>query len=120
VADEDDRPRIAVVGPCAAGKSTLVKTLKAQGYQIRAISQEHSYVPDMWRRISHTDILIYLDASLEAIARRRQIAWGQDYLDVLRARLSHARDHADFYLLTDDLTPEAVAEKVVAFLEGVG
>ena len=116
--DEDDRPRIAVVGPCAAGKSTLVKTLKAQGYQIRAVSQEHSYVPDLWRRISRTDLLIYLDVSLEAIARRRQIGWGQDRLDAFKARLSHARAHAHFYLLTDDLTPEAVAEQVAAFLEG--
>ena len=117
--EEDDRPRIAVVGPCGAGKSTLVERLQGRGYHIRSVSQEHSYIPDMWRRVARADILIYLDAALETIAKRREIDWGQERLDQLNARLHHARAHADFYLPTDDLTAEGVAEKVAAFLEGV-
>ncbi len=109
--------RIAVVGPCAAGKSSLVKRLRAEGYNIRSVSQEHSYVPDMWRRVSPTDILIYLDATLETIARRRKISWGQARLDALNHRLRHARAHADFYLPTDPLTLEEVAARVKIFLE---
>lgn len=109
--------RIAVVGPCAAGKSSLVKRLKAEGYHIRAVSQEHSYAPDMWRRVSPTDVLIYLDAALETIARRRRISWGQERLDALNHRLRHARAHADFYLQTDALTFEEVVEQVKFFLE---
>ena len=109
--------RIAVVGPCAAGKSSLVKRLKAEGYNIRAVSQEHSYVPDMWRRVSPTDILIYLDAALETIARRRKISWGQERLNALNHRLRHARVHADFYLQTDPLTLEEVAARVKSFLK---
>ena len=40
--------RIAVVGPCASGKSTFAKALKAAGYEARHPAQEHSYVPNMW------------------------------------------------------------------------
>jgi len=108
--------RIAVVGPCASGKSSLVKHFKAQGYNIRSVSQEHSYAPDMWRRVSPTDILIYLDASLESIAQRRKISWGQDRLDALNHRLRHARAHADLYLSTDGLSFDEVVERVTAFL----
>jgi cytidylate kinase len=117
MSEDDDNPRIAVVGPCGAGKSALVERLRPLGYNIRAVSQEHSYVPDMWRRVAHTDILIYLDATLETIAKRRDINWGQDRLDALNTRLRHARAHADLYLPTDDLTADTVAQKVVVFLD---
>lgn len=110
-------PRIAVVGPCGAGKSTLVKRLRQGGYNIRSVAQEHSYVPDMWRRVSPTDILVYLDANLDTIAQRCQINWGQKRLEALNHRLRHARAHADFYLPTDGLLPEEVARQVKAFLD---
>ena len=112
-----DKPqlRIGVVGPCGAGKSTLVENLRDK-FNIRAISQEHSYVPDMWQRINPTDVLVYLDASLDTIARRRQISWGQERLDALNHRLRHARAHADFYLPTDGLSAEEVAAAVEEFL----
>ena len=113
-------PCIAVVGPCGAGKTTLVERLRAEGYNIRSVAQEHSYVPDMWRRVSPTDILIYLDATLETIARRREVRWEQKHLDALNRRLRHARTHADFYLATDDLSPEEVARRVKAFLQSRG
>ncbi|RME51314.1 MAG: hypothetical protein D6796_01210 [Caldilineae bacterium] len=109
-------PRIAVVGPCGAGKTTLVQRLRPEGYNIRSVAQEHSYVPDMWRRVAPTDILIYLDATLETIARRRGVRWQQKHLDALNHRLRHARAHADFYLPTDDLSPDEVARRVRDFL----
>jgi len=31
-------------------------------------------------------------------------------------RLNHARAHADFYILTDTLSPEDVLEKVLSFI----
>lgn len=109
--------RIAVVGPCAAGKSTLVRRLRALGYDAHEPAQEHSGVPNMWQRITKPDVLIYLDAGLETIAQRRRIDWGQDYLDELNRRLRHARQHADLYLPTDDLTPEQVLQQVCEFLD---
>ena len=114
---KEPRPLIAVVGPCAAGKSSLVRRLKALGYNARSVAQDHSYVPDMWRRITDPDLLIYLDAKLSSIARRRHIAWGERYLNDERHRLRHARQHCDLYLPTDDLMEEQVARQVIDFLE---
>ena len=113
-----DSRRIAIVGPCASGKTTLAKRLRALGYDVHEPAQEHSGVPDMWQRITRPDVLIYLDAGLETIARRRRIDWGQNYLDELNRRLRHARRHADLYLPTDGLTPEQVFLRVRQFLEG--
>jgi cytidylate kinase len=109
--------RIVVVGPCAAGKTTLVDNLRPRGFDIRSCVQEHSGLPDLWRRFSRADVLIYLDATLPTIARRQQRSdWTQDRLDTQRERLALARAHCDFYLLTDDLTREEVAQRVGAFL----
>lgn len=115
---EKQRPLIAVVGPCAAGKSSLVRRLEALGYNARHVAQDHSYVPDMWRRLTRPDLLIYLDAELSTIARRRRIAWGERYLADERHRLRHARQHCHLYLPTDDLSEEQVLQKVLNFLRG--
>jgi chloramphenicol 3-O-phosphotransferase len=116
----EEEPRVVVVGPDAAGKSTLVMRLRALGYNARACAQDHSYVPDMWRRLSQPDFLVFLDARLETIAQRRDIDWGQQRLDVLLARLAHARAHCDLYLPTDDLTPSEVMGQVRAALSAAG
>jgi cytidylate kinase len=108
--------RIAVVGPCASGKTALVERLQNLGYEIRECAQEHSNVPTMWRRISQPDVLIYLDASLAAIAGRRSIDWGAGYLAELNRRLSHARQHCDLYIQTDGLSEEEVLERALEFL----
>ena len=63
--DASHRPLIAVVGVCAAGKSTLVQALRAEGFNARQVLQEHSYVPNMWQRITNPDLLIYLDCTIE-------------------------------------------------------
>ena len=115
-----EAPRVVVVGPDAAGKSTLVCNLRALGYNARACSQDHSYVPDMWRRLSRPDYLIFLDARLETIARRRRINWGQARLDAMQERLSHARAHCDLYLPTDDLIPDQVLARARAALAAAG
>lgn len=113
-------PRVVVVGPDAAGKSTLVEQLRALGYNAHSCAQDHSYVADMWRRVSRPDFLVFLDAQLETIARRRAIDWGQEWLEEQGARLAHARSHCDFYLPTDDLTPAEVAKQVRAVLSAAG
>jgi cytidylate kinase len=108
---------IGVVGPCGAGKSSLVEGLKPHGYQIRPIAQEHSYVPDMWKRLTNPDILIYLDVSYENTIRRRQLDWTyKEYLEELR-RLRHARQHADYYLDTNPLTFEEVIQVITSYIK---
>jgi deoxyadenosine/deoxycytidine kinase len=107
---------IGVVGPCGAGKSSLVAGLKARGYLVRHIAQEHSYVPDMWKRLSNPDILIYLDVSYENTILRRKLDWTlAEYTEQLH-RLHHARQYADFYLDTNSLTHEEVLLSVISFI----
>lgn len=109
--------RVAVVGPCAAGKSTLVPALREVGYEARQPAQEHSYAPTMWQRFSRPDILIYLDLNYEtARLRRPHIDGGPERLEEQHRRLAHAREHCDFYLDTSSLTPDEVREAVFEFL----
>lgn len=111
--------RIAIVGPCSAGKTTLRQHLHTAGYtDIRNPAQEHSYVPDMWRKISKPDILIYLDIDYQASLRRRPLQdLGNQRIHTQRQRLQHARQHADLYLDTSQLTPQQVAQHVLNFLK---
>lgn len=108
--------KVAVVGPCTAGKSTLVAALKAAGFDARHVAQEHSYVPDMWQRITRPDALIYLDVEFETACKRRRISWDIDWLDTEKQRLAHARDHCDLYIATDLLSAEEVARQALDFL----
>jgi deoxyadenosine/deoxycytidine kinase len=108
---------IGVVGPCGAGKSSLVAGLKAQGFLGRHIAQEHSYVPDMWKRLTNPDILIYLDVSYENTIIRRKLDWTYDeYAEQLR-RLRHARQHANLYLNTNPLTLDEVLYTVLIYIK---
>jgi len=108
---------IGVVGVCASGKSTLIEGLVKQGYRARHIAQEHSYVKDMWRRITNPDLLIFLDASFAICCERKKLDWTEkDYFEEQR-RLGHARDHANLYIDTSTLDREAVLDIVVKFIE---
>ena len=109
--------RVAVVGPCASGKSTLTAALRAAGYEARQPAQEHSYVPDMWLRLVDPDVLIYLDISYEALLARRPHFGEREYLEREKARLAHARAHADLVVDTSALAAEAVAAQVMSLLE---
>ncbi len=114
-------PRVGIVGPCAAGKSTLIQQLDGQyDVVLRHIAQEHSYVPAMWQRISRPDWLVFLDVSYPVTIQRNQLDWTLEEYQEQQRRLEHARRHADFYLMTDDLTPQEVAIKVVEFLREKG
>jgi shikimate kinase len=110
--------RIAVVGPCSSGKSSLTAALRAQGYTVRQPAQEHSYVPTMWRRFAQPDILIYLDVDHETALQRRPHTTGPpERLVTQRRRLAHARQHCDFYLDTSQMSFQQVRDHVLAFLE---
>ena len=109
--------RVAVVGPCAAGKSTLVKALREAGYEARHPAQEHSYVPDMWLRLVDPDVLIYLDVTYEALLARRPTFGERGYLEREQARLVHAQGHADLVVVASGLTASEVREMIMAFFE---
>lgn len=108
--------RIAVVGVCASGKSTLVNGLKQLGYEAYAVAQEHSSVPYLWNR-RQPSFVVCLDARYETVRRRRPVSFGPERLAEQRERLRHAREHCDFFLATDPYTIEEVRARVVAAIE---
>ena len=113
---DDPDLRIGVVGPCAAGKSTLIHHLELAGVKARHIAQEHSYVLDMWKRLTNPDILIFLDVSYPMSIRRRKLNWTvEEYLEQQR-RLAHARSNANLYLMTDPLDHLEVLNTVMEFI----
>ncbi|HEX7974518.1 MAG TPA: hypothetical protein VF498_08935 [Anaerolineales bacterium] len=108
--------KIGIVGPCAAGKSTLIFGLSQHGLHGKHIAQEHSYVPDMWQRLTRPDLLVYLDVSYPVTIQRQKLDWTQAEYDEQLRRLQHARLHADLYLDTDPLSPQEVLQRVLLFL----
>ncbi len=117
--DDDYHHRyIVVVGPCAAGKSTLRDRLLARGFtQVRVVAQEHSGVRDLWKMRGYPDCLIFLDVRVEtANARQGRSDWTLAAHAEQLHRLQHARLACDLYLPTDDLTPDAVVEQVEQFI----
>ena len=110
------QPVIGVVGPCAAGKTTLIKKLAAVGITAKHIAQEHSFVPTMWERLSSLDILIFLDVDFEESMNRRKQNWVIEEFQEQQHRLRHARQYANFYLDTTSLSPSEVLDRVLTFL----
>lgn len=108
---------IGVVGPCAAGKTTLVGKLRNLGYTVRHIAQEHSYVPNMWKRIAKPDLLIYLDVSYPNTLQRKKLNWTYEEYQEQLERLAHARAHADLVIDTNQLSEEEVLQFALQFLE---
>lgn len=115
----EKRPLIAIVGPCASGKSSLVQALRERGHNAREVLQEHSYVPTMWQRITQPDVLVYLDVSEETARERRATTAPKGWYRTLDQRLFHARQHADLYLQTDEMSPQEIVDDVLAWLEAL-
>ena len=113
----NESPLIGIVGVCASGKSTLVIALSANGYRCRHIAQEHSYVKDMWQRLTRPDILIFLEVSYPKTLQRKNLNWTYEEYRVQCNRLEHAYEHADLRILTDSLTPEELYETAVRGIE---
>jgi deoxyadenosine/deoxycytidine kinase len=108
---------IGVVGVCGAGKSSLVAGLQQHGFAVRHIAQEHSYVPDMWKRLTNPDILIYLEVSYPNTIARRKLDWTyQEYAEQLH-RLRHARQHANLRIDTNLLTLQQVLDTALIYIK---
>ncbi len=107
---------VAVVGVCASGKTTLVKGLQARGFAAYNVAQEHSCIKKFWQK-KNPQYLVMIDASLPAIKKRRLVFWDEARLEAQHERLKDAKEHADLYIYTDDLSAEDVLNKVTAFLE---
>ena len=70
----------------------------------------------MWQVISRPDVLIFLDASEETVIRRGRRPYMAGWWEEQQVRLAHARAHCDLYIMTDELTPSQVLERVQDFL----
>lgn len=110
-------PLIGVVGPCASGKSTLIKSLTEVGFRCRHIAQEHSYVQNMWKRITNPDILVFLEVSFEKTLLRKRLNWTREDYEVQMQRLANAYEHADIRINTDSLTPAELLKHTLFEIE---
>ena len=71
----------------------------------------------MWQRITNPDVLIFLQVSFPVSQKRRPMNWNEADYDEQQRRLAHALEHADLYLDTDNLSAQAVLERVSIFIE---
>ncbi len=110
------RLKIGLVGVCGSGKTTLTNALKTDDFNVRQIAQEHSFVPDMWERLSNPDVLIFLEASYPVTEQRKPFKWSEEEYQQQLHRLRHAFEKADLHINTDDLTPEEVQNIVINYL----
>lgn len=114
-------PLIKIVGVCGSGKSALAERLRARGYDARQVSQEHSGVPDLWRRRNPPAALVYLDAGNDTLRQRYpHLDLHDAYLATERIRLAHAKTHADCAIDTSDMMPAEVLAAVLACLLDLG
>jgi shikimate kinase len=107
---------VVVVGPCGSGKSTLVASLLAAGIEARAVAQEHSRIPELWRHLGDPDALIFLDATPPTITARRQNDFPAWLYEKQIRRLASARANATLYLQTDTLSANDVERQTLDHL----
>ena len=109
-------PRIAVIGHCAAGKSTLVNGLRDAGIDAHASAQEHSVVPHLWKHL-HPDLLIFLDVDLETVQQRRGGSWPATIFSLQERRLTPSRSLADLEIQTSQTDVEETLTKALELAE---
>lgn len=110
-------PVIGLVGVCASGKTTLANLLRNRGLDCHHIAQEHSYVADMWLRMTHPDVLVFLEVSYANTIQRRNLNWTQEEFQEQLYRLRHAHAHADLVIDTNQKTPEEIVTLVMEFIQ---
>lgn len=108
---------VAIVGVCASGKTTLVKGLREAGIDAYNVAQEHSCIKKFWNK-KNPDVLVMIDATLSAIKKRRFVTWDEDRLVIQHERLRDARENANLYIQTDELSREEVLQTIINFIRG--
>lgn len=113
-------PRVAVVGSCASGKTSVVARLREEGIDAWAVAQEHSGIPELWLHLD-PERLVFLDTTLETVRQRRNDENWPDWIFRLQQqRLENARQRADIIVTTDHLSLEDVVATIVAELRSPG
>lgn len=110
-----DHRRVVVVGPCASGKTTLAQALMHAGYDAKVCGQEHSGIPDLWRRMGG-DVLIALDLDIATLRARRGDSWPADLLERQHQRLSSAYAAADLVIDSGRVDQRGIVEAVARLL----
>lgn len=109
--------KVAVVGTCASGKTSVTTALKERGFDAYAVAQEHSAIPNLWNH-QQPERVVFLENSLETVRRRRaDDVWPEWIYQVQLKRLAAARNHADIVVTTDDLSLNDVVDMVVEQLD---
>lgn len=107
---------VVIVGPCGSGKTTLARSLAALGIQARAVAQEHSAIPELWRHAGEPEVLIYLQATPAVISKRRADTFPDWLYQAQMERLATALAHATVVVDTSPLTAAEVRERVLRVL----
>jgi hypothetical protein len=94
--------------------------LLALNINCRHIAQEHSYVADMWQRLTHPVFLVFLKVSYANTLKRRRLNWTEAEYNEQLFRLRHALAHANLVIDTDSFTEEQVCDTVLTFLSTQG
>jgi adenylate kinase family enzyme len=112
------RIRVAIVGPCASGKSTVAEQLRSWGFDAYPVGQEHSIVSDLWRRRA-PDAVVYLEVDYQTVRSRRGEHWPEAIYQQQQARLADARRHATVIVDTGRAGISQTMARVLAALERV-
>jgi len=108
--------RIAVVGTCASGKSTVVAALRQRGFDAFVVSQEHSIVHDLWNH-QNPDVLVYLDVEYQTVQARRGTAWPRWIYDEQIERLHDARSRANVIVDTGTLSLDETVARIIEVVD---
>ena len=108
--------RVAVTGVCASGKTTLVHNLRHENVDAYNVAQEHSLVKTLWNK-KNPDLLVMLDATLPIIKLRRSVPWGEERLVAQHERLKNAKENANIFIQTDQLSKEEVTGQVLDYIK---
>lgn len=107
--------KIAVVGGCASGKTTIAAELRSRGLDAYVVGQEHSGVASLWNH-REPDFVVFLEVPLAAVRERRDQNWPEWLYVAQQQRLRQACDSADVRANTADLSVEQTLATILSAL----